>query len=264
MAARQGFEPRYAAPEAAVLPLDDVPTLLYSSKFNGLRVVHWGFNMNRRIRLAAAVFSYASAAWAVDWNALRPQGYVSDFAGVLDAASKTQLEAYCAAVEQATGAHIALATIPSLRREPIEDVTHALFRAWDLDQRPQKNAVLWLVAVENRRDSMEAGRGLATVFTDSAESAILREARPALARQQYAEALMATADEIGTRIAAAQHKRISAQLPRRAHRSLADSVPWLLAAGALLLSFWLFRVLAHAPRKVHAAGGFGGDGDGGW
>ena len=32
LAGTQGFEPRYAAPEAAVLPLDDVPTDLYSSK----------------------------------------------------------------------------------------------------------------------------------------------------------------------------------------------------------------------------------------
>ena len=27
MAGRQGFEPRYAAPEAAVLPLDDLPVV---------------------------------------------------------------------------------------------------------------------------------------------------------------------------------------------------------------------------------------------
>ena len=32
VAGTQGFEPRYAAPEAAVLPLDDVPTELHSSK----------------------------------------------------------------------------------------------------------------------------------------------------------------------------------------------------------------------------------------
>jgi uncharacterized protein len=192
------------------------------------------------------------------------QGYVSDFAGVLGAGSKSQLDAYCAAVEQATGAHIALATIPSLQGEPIEDVTRALFRAWDLDRRPQDNAVLWVVAVQNSRDWIQAGRGLAGVLTDSAEAAILRQARPALARQEYAQALMAVADELGTRIAAAQHKSIAARLPRRAHRTLADSIPWLLTAGALLLSFWLFRVLAYRPRTIHAASGFGGDESGGW
>ena len=224
--------------------------------------------MNRRMRLAAAVWWCAlwcaPAAWAVDWAVFRPQGYVSDFAGVLDAGAKRQLDAYCAAVEQATGAQIALVTIASLQREPIEDVTHAIFRAWNLDQKPQKNAVMWLVAVENRRDWMEAGPGLATVLTSSEMAAILRQARPALARQQYAPALMAAADEMGTRIAAAQRKTIAVRLPRRERRPLAESIPWLLAAGALLLSFWLFRVLGRPARQIRAGGGFGGGETGGW
>jgi|SRR5580693_4335090 uncharacterized protein len=224
--------------------------------------------MNRRMRLAAAMWWCAlwcaSAAWAVDWTVFKPQGYVSDFAGVVDAGGKRQLDAYCAAVEQATGAQIALVTVASLQHEPIEDVTHAIFRAWNLDQKPQKNAVMWLVAVENRRDWMEAGSGLATVLTSSEMAAILRQARPALARQQYAQALMAAADEMGTRIAAAQRKTIAVRLPRRAHRSLAESIPWLLAAGALLLSFWLFRVLGRPARHIRAPGGFGGGETGGW
>ena len=31
LAGRQGLEPRYADPESAVLPLDDLPTLIHSS-----------------------------------------------------------------------------------------------------------------------------------------------------------------------------------------------------------------------------------------
>ena len=221
--------------------------------------------MNRRVRLAAAVLWCGPAAWAVDWTAFRPQGYVSDFAGVIDAGAKAQLNAYCAAVERATGAQIALVTIASLQREPIEDVTHAIFRAWNLDQKPQRNAVMWLVAVENRRDWMEAGSGLATILTNGEMAAILRQARPALARHQYAQALMAAADEMGTRLAAAQHKTIAARLPRPARRSLAESVPWLLAAGALLLSFWLLHVLGRPARYIRpSGGGFGGGETGGW
>jgi uncharacterized protein len=221
------------------------------------------------MRLAAAVWWCAwwcaPAARAVDWAAFKPQGYVSDFAGVVDAGGKKQLDAYCAAVEQATGAQIALVTIASLQREPIEDVTRAIFRAWNLDQKPQKNAVMWLVAVENRRDWMEAGPGLATILTSGEMAAILRQARPALARQLYAQALMAAADEMGSRIAAAQRKTIAVRLPRRERRSLAESIPWLLAAGALVLSFWLFRVLGRPARHIRpAGGGFGGGETGGW
>jgi uncharacterized protein len=220
--------------------------------------------MNRQVRLAAAVFWCASAASAVDWTALKPQGYVSDFADVVDAASKIQLDAYCAAVEQATGAQIALVTIGSLQREPIEDVTRAIFRAWNLDRKPRKNAVIWLLAIEDRRDQIQAGAGLSAILPESEMAAILRQARPALARRQYAQALMAVADEIGTRIARAQHKTIAAHLPRRARKRLAESIPWLLAAGALLLSFWLFRVLARPARRVRATGGFGGEEKDGW
>jgi uncharacterized protein len=214
--------------------------------------------MNGQVRLAGAILWGAAAAWAVDWSALKPQGCVSDFASVVDAASKSQLETYCNAVQQATGAQIALVTIPSLQNEPVEDVAHALFRAWNL------NGVLWLVATENHRDGLVAGRGLAAVFPDNERAAILRQARPALAQKQYGQAVMTAAEEIGTRLAASQHKTLAARLPRRAQRSFADSIPWLLAAGALLLSFWLFGVLGHPARQTRVAGGFGGDRTHGW
>jgi uncharacterized protein len=220
--------------------------------------------MTHRMRLLTAMFLYASAARAVDWTALKPQGYVSDFAGVVDATGKKQLEAYCAAVEQATGAKIALVTIASLEREPIEDVTQAIFRAWNLDQKAPKNAVIWLVAVANRRDYMQTGAGLAGILPASATDAILREARPALADQHYAQALMSAVDEIGSRIAAADHKTIAVRLPKRAPRSVIESIPWLLAAGILLLCFWLFRTLGRPPRHIRAGGGFGGGETGGW
>ena len=59
--------------------------------------------MRKWLRLGVAVASMASAGWAVDWKSLKPQGYVSDFANVVDASSKNQLEAYCAVVEHSTG-----------------------------------------------------------------------------------------------------------------------------------------------------------------
>jgi len=216
------------------------------------------------MRIAASVLWCASATWAVDWTAYKPQGYVSDFAGVVDAGGKSQLEAYCAAVEQATGAQIALVTVASLHGEPIEDVTNAIFRAWNLDQKPGKNVVMWLVAVENRRDHVEVGPGLTAILTNNEIAAILRQARPALARQEYAHAFMTAADEMGTGIAAAQRKTIAARLPRRERRTLAESVPWLLAAGALLLCFWLVRVLGRPARRIRVTGGFGGDEADGW
>ena len=60
--------------------------------------------MNKLLRFCFALALSLGPAFAVDWKALKPQGYVSDFAGVVDAASKAELENYCTRVEQQTGA----------------------------------------------------------------------------------------------------------------------------------------------------------------
>ena len=91
--------------------------------------------MKKCSRLSVLVLLAASSAWAVDWKALKPQGYVSDFAGAIDAASRQQLENYCTIVERSTGAQMALVTIPSLEGEPIEDVANTIFRGWGVGQK---------------------------------------------------------------------------------------------------------------------------------
>src|SRR5260370_14223767 len=96
---------------------------------SALRIVDWKLKMNKWLRVSVLLGLFASAGLAVDWKALKPQGYVSDFANVIDPASKSQLEAYCAAVERSTGAQIALVTINTLEAEPIDDVANTIYRA---------------------------------------------------------------------------------------------------------------------------------------
>ena len=124
------------------------------------------------------------AGWAVDWKALQPQGYVSDFADVIDAASKARLEAYCAAVEQSTGAQMALVTVPSLEGEPIEDVANTIFRAWGVGQKGKNEGILLLLAIDDRRSRLEVGYGLEPILPDGLDGSILREMRPALRQQR--------------------------------------------------------------------------------
>jgi len=85
--------------------------------------------MPRLFRLAASLLlCLAPALPATDWKSLKPQGYVSDFAGVIDAQSRAELEDYAARVEKATTAQLAFVVIPSLQGQPIEDVTIDLSR----------------------------------------------------------------------------------------------------------------------------------------
>ena len=54
--------------------------------------------MKLSLRLCAGLLCLFAPAFAVDWKALKPQGYVSDFAGVVDPQSKAAIESYDRAV----------------------------------------------------------------------------------------------------------------------------------------------------------------------
>lgn len=197
--------------------------------------------MKKWFRLGAWLVFSASAGWSVDWTAYKPEGYVSDFAKVIDPASKARLESYCGEVERSTGAQMALVTIPSLQGEPIEDVANTMARAWGVGQKGKNEGILLLLAIQNRRSRLEVGYGLEPILPDGLDGSILREMRPALRQGSYGEALIAAAQTIGSAIAAAKHVTIQTQLPRQVHPDTTDWFPWPVIVGFLLLFFWLMR-----------------------
>jgi uncharacterized protein len=212
--------------------------------------------MKNGLRLGVVAVLACSAGWAVDWKTLQPQGYVSDFANVIDASSKARIETYAAEVEHSTGAQMALVTISSLEGEPIEDVANTIFRAWGVGQKGKNEGILLLLAVNNRRSRLEVGYGLEPILPDGFDGGVLREMRPALRKGDYGDAMMAAAQTIGSAIATASHVTLQTQLPRRAHPQPADSIPWPLIVGGVFLIALLMR--AGGPR------GYGGGGGGGF
>jgi uncharacterized protein len=212
--------------------------------------------MRKCLRVSLLVCLFASASMAVDWKALKPQGYVSDFAHVIDPASKAQLESYCATVEQSTGAQMALVTIPSLEGEPIEDVANTIFRAWGVGQKGKNEGILLLLAINDRRNRLEVGYGLEPILPDGFAGSVLREMRPALRESHYGEAMMAAGETIGSTIAKSKNVTLTAQLPRRMRPTTGDSIPWPVIIGGIFLLIWLSRL--GGPR------GYGGGGGGGF
>jgi uncharacterized protein len=208
--------------------------------------------MKKWLRLGLALIVGASASWAVDWKSLRPEGYVSDFAKVIDPASKAQLEQYCADVERSTGAQMALVTITSLEGEPIEDVANTIFRQWGVGQKGANEGILMLLSIRDRRSRLEIGYGLEPILPDGFSGSILRTMRPALRQERYGEAMMAAAGTIGEAIARSKNVAITSRLPRkRQPENGGVSIPWPLLIGGVFFLLWLIR------------SGGGGDGGGG-
>jgi uncharacterized protein len=211
--------------------------------------------MKKWLRLGVVLALGASGGWAVDWKARypKPEGYVSDFAHVIDAASRSQIEAYATSVEQATGAQMAFVTIPSLEGEPIEDVANTIFRAWGVGEKGKNDGIMLLLSIGDRRSRLEVGYGIEPILPDGLAGDVLREMRPALRQNDVGDAMIAAAQSIGTAIAQAKNVPLTARLPqRRTQPSLSDHINWQMILGLVLLVSLLAR--AGGPR------GFGGGG----
>ncbi len=176
-------------------------------------------------------------AWAVDFAGLQPQGYVNDFARVIDPATKTSLEAYCARVEQLTGAQIAAITLDTLAGEPLEDVANDIFRKWGIGKKGKDEGVLLLLVTGDRRMRLEVGYGLEPVIPDGTAGTILRAMRPALRESRYGEALAEALNVIGTRIAEAKGVSLDAPLPRRPERrrQSGSPFPWMFLVFVVVM-----------------------------
>src|SRR3984885_7799807 len=136
--------------------------------------------MKSSFRLCAGMLCLLVPALAVDWKALKPQGYVSDFAGVVDAQSRAALENYAARVKTATGAELAFVTVQSLQGEPIEDVANDLFHAWGIGRKGEDNGALVLLSIADHKSRLEVGGGLGGAIPDGMAGLLLGGMRPAL------------------------------------------------------------------------------------
>jgi uncharacterized protein len=236
--------------------------------------------MNKLAR-ALLIGCLATPLFALDLNALKPQGYVSDFARVLDEASRTQLEAYCGQVEQATGVQMALVTLPSLDGEPVEDVANALYRKWGVGKKGKDEGIMLLLAIQDHRDRIEVGYGLEPILPDGFVGSVLRQSRPLLRQGAYGPAMFAAAEEMGSRIAAAKGVTLSVSLrPARPELPVGRGIPWpfivlgIIALlflmrrggggfGGLLTGMILGNLLGRGGRGGWGGGGFGGYDSGG-
>ena len=80
-------------------------------------------------------------------NSLKPAGYVSDFAGVMNSADRITVEQSLAELEKKCGAQIAVVTLQSLEGGQIDDFAARLFERWKIGQKGKDNGFLLIAAI---------------------------------------------------------------------------------------------------------------------
>jgi uncharacterized protein len=206
----------------------------------------------------ALLFCFVSAAYAADWKSLKPQGYVSDFAGVVDAPTRAAIEDYAGRLQQATGAQLAFVVLPSLQGEPVEDVANDIFHAWGVGQKNEDNGAMVLLSVGDRKSRLEVGGGLGEAVPDSMAGLLLDDMRPALREGNYGAALLAAAQRLGDTIA--RSKGVALAAPQgevhRVQPTPRDSIPWPIIFFGIFFLLMLLRRGGGGGRSGGGGGGF--------
>ncbi len=131
--------------------------------------------------------------WSVAAASLpRPQGHVSDHAALLDANTRSQLNALLGRLARKTGSELAVVTLADIGGEDPEGYAVKLFADWGIGKKDKNNGVLILVAMKERKIRIEVGYGLEGVLPDGLGGQIIRERmEPAFKKQQFGQGLIA-------------------------------------------------------------------------
>ena len=117
----------------------------------------------------------------------KPQGYVSDYAGMLSTLARHDLEEKLSRFEKETSNQIIVVTFPNLEGEALEDYSIRLAEVWKPGQKGKDNGAILLIFKNDRKVRIETGYGLEGVLPDATAQLIIQnEIAPEFRRGDFA------------------------------------------------------------------------------
>ena len=218
----------------------------------------------------------AATVHAEQWKNLNPQGYVNDFAGVLNAATVKKLTEVSTEVDQKAKAQIAVVTVKTLEGDTVEDFANHLFQKWGVGYKGTDRGVMVLLATDDHKYWTEVGYGLEPILPDGKVGGFGRDMVPLLRQGDYDSAVVQMVRQIAEVIAQDSHVFLDSlsNVPAAAPAAPEDDVQEVHLTGgqeillmiALLfgvpLLFWFLSRAAGRGGGGWGGGGFGGGGGG--
>ncbi len=207
-------------------------------------------------------------------------GRVTDAAGILPAATRTDLDAKLAALEKTTTIQLVVATVPDLQGYDIDEYGYQLGRAWGIGQKGSNNGALLIVAPNEKKVRIEVGYGLEGVLTDALTSQIIRrDIVPSFKAGDMAGGVAGGTDAMIKLLQLPADQRQQAALSAAAEQQGSSrhssnglgTIIWLI-----IIILWLvIAVVRHKPGRrsgpniiwgpgIGGGGGWGSGGGGGW
>jgi uncharacterized protein len=96
----------------------------------------------------------------------KPTGYVNDFAGMVDATSREQIEAACKELDAQKRVQMVIVTVGSLDGMPIKEFSTQLFNQWGVGYKDTNLGVMVLLAKKEKQWRVTTGYGLESILTN--------------------------------------------------------------------------------------------------
>lgn len=223
------------------------------------------------------VAGFRARAESVSQLPAHPTSYVQDFAGVIDADSKQQMEQLSLEVYEKAHATIEVVTVHSLDGADIDQYATDLEDKWKVGAKGTDRGVLMILAINDHKRRIEVGYGLEGILNDAKVGDIGRNMVPLLRQNQFGPALLLGEQQIAGVIAADANVTLTApvsqpvQQPYRTERHGGNNwlgfVIFIVIMGIFLGGGrgggWLPWFLLGSLFGGGRGGGFGGGGFGG-
>jgi uncharacterized protein len=167
-----------------------------------------------------------------------PTGYIDDYAAVLSAPAKIELEQRSRDLHDQTGAQVFVVTVKTLEGAPIETFANDLFRKWKIGEKKTDRGVLMLFAINDRKDRIEVGYGIEAILNDAKTGDIGREMVPALQASHYDDAIRTGLNDISEIIATDANVTLDTAPPPPAPPAQRPLISSPRAAKWVFLSFF--------------------------
>src|SRR5580765_6032934 len=223
---------------------------------------------------AGAGFAQESTPWSSNTSPLpAPTGFVNDYAGVIDAATKQQLETKLKDLKDTTNpsVEIAVAVVKTTGDRPIFDYSLAVARGWKIGSKAQDNpSALLLVAIDDRKYYTQVSKDLEDELPDGIVGSLQRQYLvPEFKKGNYGKGISDTIDAYIATIRNQGNAPVAPQKPVTDSGSAGAPIFSIFCCAAIILVILLiiFSRSKGGPTKGDhdrwGGGGFGSGGGGG-
>ena len=204
----------------------------------------------------------------------KPRGYVNDFAGIIDAGSKNQMEIIIQSLKQKTGAEIAVVSVNTIAPyATIEEYSLDLASEWGIGKEGEDTGVLILLAMAEGRIRLEVGYGLEGIIPDGLAGDIIdKSIYPSLRTGDYGTGLLKGVQAVTGIIAKEYDVDLDSSYINESRKYTQRGIPGLSRLIYILLILFLFGggrfllwpllFVGGISRRGFYGGGFGAGGSG--